>query len=76
MRKLLERFDRPVRCRRGHLFTTIWIPWVSVKAVRLGPRRFQHCPVGHHWTTVARLEPTDEPAAFEQARTVHDVHIP
>jgi hypothetical protein len=25
-----------VRCRKGHLFTTIWIPGASVKAVRFG----------------------------------------
>jgi hypothetical protein len=25
-----------VRCRRGHLFTAIWIPGISFKAVRLG----------------------------------------
>ncbi len=25
-----------VRCRQGHLFTTIWIPGASLKAVRLG----------------------------------------
>jgi hypothetical protein len=41
-----------VRCRRGHLFTTIWIPGGSLKAVRLGPWRFQRCPVGPHWSLV------------------------
>jgi hypothetical protein len=25
-----------VRCRQGHLFTTIWIPGASLKAIRLG----------------------------------------
>ena len=25
-----------VRCRRGHLFTTVWIPGASVKSLRLG----------------------------------------
>src|SRR5512142_2152102 len=34
-----------VRCRHGHLFTTIWIPGVSAKALRLGLWRFQRCPV-------------------------------
>jgi len=37
-----------VRCRRGHLFTTIWLPGVSLKAARLGWWRFQRCPVGNH----------------------------
>jgi hypothetical protein len=41
-----------VRCREGHLFTTIWIPGVSVKALRLGRWRYQRCPVGNHWSLV------------------------
>ena len=41
-----------VRCRQGHLFTTLWVPGVSFKAVRLGWWRLQRCPVGHHWTIV------------------------
>src|SRR6478735_9730948 len=39
-----------VRCRAGHLFTTIWIPGASLKSLRLGWWRFQRCPVGRHWT--------------------------
>ncbi|MGA2454136.1 MAG: hypothetical protein ABSG93_11510 [Solirubrobacteraceae bacterium] len=72
-----ERFDRPVRCHDGHLFTTIWIPWLSLKAIRLGGRRFQRCPVGHHWATVVRLDRASAaPADLETAAAVHDVHIP
>lgn len=41
-----------VRCREGHLFTTIWIPAASLKSVRLGWWRFQRCPVGGHWSFV------------------------
>src|SRR5487761_2055490 len=41
-----------VRCRQGHLFSTIWLPGASVKALRLGPFRFQHCPGVQHWTFV------------------------
>jgi hypothetical protein len=41
-----------VRCRQGHLFSTIWIPAVSLKSLRLGPWRYQRCPVGHHWSLV------------------------
>src|SRR5215475_14255946 len=37
--------DVIVRCREGHLFTTIWIPFMSVKAIRFGPVRYQYCPV-------------------------------
>jgi hypothetical protein len=39
-----------VRCRAGHLYTTIWIPGVSLKSVRLAWWRFQRCPVGNHWS--------------------------
>jgi hypothetical protein len=74
---MLKRFDRPVRCRSGHLFTTIWIPLVSLKAIRLGGRRFQHCPVGHHWTTVVSLDETSAgPADLEAAAALHDIRIP
>ncbi|MHB1930175.1 MAG: hypothetical protein ACYDEN_02210 [Acidimicrobiales bacterium] len=48
-----------VRCRHRHLFTTMWIPGASFKAVRLGSSRFQHCPVGQHWTTVRPVDPTE-----------------
>jgi hypothetical protein len=41
-----------VRCRKGHLFRTLWIPSVSVKALRLGWLRIQRCPVGRHWSIV------------------------
>jgi len=52
-----------VRCRSGHLFTTLWIPFGSLKAVRLGPLRFQYCPVGRHWTLVTRVDPAELTAA-------------
>lgn len=69
--------DIVVRCRQGHLFTTTWLPGVSFKAVRLGPNRFQHCPVGHHWSLVtpvpeADLSEEDRRAAAEH----HDTRIP
>ena len=66
-----------VRCRRGHLFTTIWIPGASLKAVRLGASRWQHCPVGDHWsvvTPVREAELTDEERAI--AARHRDVRIP
>ena len=48
-----------VRCREGHLFTTVWIPGASIKALRLGPVRLQRCPVGHNWTWVAPVNDAD-----------------
>ena len=80
---LARRLGRPaganvvVRCSQGHLFTTIWLPGASLKAVRLGRRRLQRCPVGHHWALVTPV-PTDQLSAEEvtEARLHHDVHIP
>ncbi len=66
-----------VRCRQGHLFTTIWIPGGSLKALRLGRRRFQHCPVGHHWsvvTPVAEAELSD--GQLRDAQAHRDIRIP
>jgi len=69
--------DVVVRCRRGHLFTTLWIPGASVKAIRLGWARVQRCPVGHHWTIVTPVRDADL-GEDERARAaaVHDVRIP
>jgi hypothetical protein len=66
-----------VRCRRGHLFTTIWIPGGSLKAIRLGWVRIQRCPVGGHWdlvTPVRLSELTDEER--QSAAQDHDLRIP
>lgn len=75
---MFQRFDTPVRCSAGHLYTTIWIWGGSLKSVRLGGERYQYCPVGHHWATVTRLN-WDGTATAEQlaeAARVHDVRIP
>jgi hypothetical protein len=79
---LVMRGQRPgrdviVRCREGHLFTTIWIPVASVKSLRLGLWRFQRCPVGGHWsfvTPVKMSELSDEERAA--ALEVRDLPIP
>jgi hypothetical protein len=69
--------DLVVRCRNGHLFTTIWIPAASVKSLRLGWWRLQRCPVGHHWTIVTpikevELSDDERRAAGEH----HDIRVP
>ena len=66
-----------VRCRPGHLFTTIWIPGASLKSVRLGWWRFQRCPVGRHWTLVtpARESELGE-SDLAAAHQVHDARVP
>jgi hypothetical protein len=48
-----------VRCRRGHLFTTLWLPGVSVTSLRLGWWRLQRCPVGGHWSLVTPVRRSD-----------------
>jgi hypothetical protein len=74
---MFERFDRVVRCSKGHLFTTIWIPLGSFKAVRLGSRRYQRCPVGHHWAMVRPVDPSElDSAQLAAAQAVHDIRIP
>ena len=47
-----------VRCRKDHLFTTIWLPGFSLKALRLGWWRVQYCPVGRHWSLVTPVDRT------------------
>ncbi|MGD0386176.1 MAG: hypothetical protein ABSB73_08580 [Solirubrobacteraceae bacterium] len=74
---MFERFERPVRCSAGHLFTTIWMPLASLKAVRLGNRRYQRCPVGHHWATVVPLDRDSASAEdLAAAAAVHDIRVP
>jgi hypothetical protein len=66
-----------VRCRQGHLFTTIWLPGASLKALRFGWWRFQRCPVGPHWTLVRPVRESrlneDE---LRAARETRDIRIP
>jgi hypothetical protein len=67
----------PVRCRDGHVFTTIWVPGVSLKSVRLGWRRLQWCPVGGHWSLVTPLRDVDLTVEErESASEHHDARIP
>jgi hypothetical protein len=66
-----------VRCRQGHLFTTIWIPGVSLKSIRLGWWRVQRCPVGPHWSVVAPVREADlTPDESRAAHERRDARIP
>jgi hypothetical protein len=69
--------DVVVRCSKGHLFTTMWVAGASFKAVRLGAKRYQHCPIGHHWSVVTPI-PIDQLSEAEriEAARVHDIRIP
>jgi hypothetical protein len=66
-----------VRCREGHLFTTVWIPGASLKSVRLGWWRLQRCPVGNHWSIVAPVKEDDLTDAEKQIAAEHrDTRLP
>ena len=66
-----------VRCRAGHLFTTIWIPGASLKSLRLGWWRFQRCPVGGHWSLVTPVKQSELSKTEKRAAAkLRDVRIP
>jgi hypothetical protein len=66
-----------VRCRDGHLFTTLWVPGASLKAFRFAAWRLQRCPVGHHWSVVTPVRRSDL-GNREQRRAseMKDIRIP
>lgn len=73
----LLRAETIVRCRSGHLFTTLWVPGASLKAVRLGWWRYQRCPVGPHWALVTPARVADLTEAERQAAAAHhDSRLP
>jgi len=66
-----------VRCNRGHLFTTVWIPGASVKSLRLGPWRVQRCPVGHHWALVRPARASElSDGERDEAQSRRDTFLP
>jgi hypothetical protein len=66
-----------VRCRSGHLFTTLWIPAVSIKSLKLGIWRYQRCPAGHHWSLVTPVDPaTLSDGQRREAGEHRDVPLP
>ena len=69
--------DTIVRCSHGHLFTTKWIVGSSVKAVRLGYKRDQRCPVCQKWRIVVPVR--DDELSDEDRRVAaqhHDTNLP
>jgi hypothetical protein len=69
--------DTVVRCRQGHLFTTVWIPGASLKALRFGYWRLQWCPVGRHVTLVRLVKEADLTEDERSlARAHHDIPLP
>jgi hypothetical protein len=69
--------DTVVRCRQGHLFTTVWIPGASVKSLRLGFWRVQWCPVGRHVDVVRPVKEAELTADGRSfAMSHHDIPLP
>jgi hypothetical protein len=69
--------DVVVRCGRGHLFTTIWVPGASLKSLRLDWWRVQCCPVGGHWSLVSPVRRADLTVDEQRAAAANrDVRIP
>ena len=66
-----------VRCRQGHVFSTIWIPGVKLKSLDLVVARVQRCPVGKHWSLVVPVRDSELTEGERQfAKEHHDVPIP
>jgi hypothetical protein len=66
-----------VRCRQGHVFRTLWIPGIKLKAIDLGIARIQHCPVGRHWSLVVPIRDRDLTTSERLAAAkYHDIRIP
>ncbi|HVB06366.1 MAG TPA: hypothetical protein VNF07_09020 [Acidimicrobiales bacterium] len=66
-----------VRCRRGHLFTTVWFPGATVKSLDLVIARLQRCPVGGHLSLVTPVRERElSDAERTAAHAVHDLRLP
>ena len=70
------RFEPVVECRQGHRYRSIWVPGGSLKAVRWFNRRWQYCPVGHHWSWTRRVDADRlSPDELNAANAVHDLRV-
>lgn len=60
------RYWRVMRCSAGHLFETPFLPFGSLKAIRMPTGRVQRCPVCHRMRRV-ELMFTDALSPSERA---------
>jgi hypothetical protein len=61
-----------VKCRRGGVFQTVWIPLVSLNAVRMGQdTRWQRCPVHSRWEIVEKVDPRELSRAEREEAAAH-----
>lgn len=76
-RGIQQGMTRIARCSAGHLFTSTVVPGASLRALRLGSSRYQHCPVGNHMALVSWVDPsTLTPEQRTAAEAVRDSRIP
>ena len=64
-----------VRCRQGHLFTTLWVPGVKLQSIDLLVARVQRCPVGHHWSLVVPVRDRDLTEDERQFAAAHRARL-
>lgn len=66
-----------VRCQKGHLYTTIWIPGVKLKGLEFGFARYQRCPVGNHWGLALPVKEDQLSEEERQEAASHkDIRVP
>jgi hypothetical protein len=71
-----DRFDPVVQCGQGHRYRSIWVPGGSLKGLRWFGRRYQWCPVGHHWSWTRRVDAARLSAdELSSANAVHDLRV-
>jgi len=56
-----------VKCSGGGYYETIWVPLVSLKAIRLGAKRFQRCPIHRKWEMTQRVRDDELTPQIRQA---------
>ena len=62
-----------VRCSGGAYYETKWVPFTSFKAIRLGTKRFQRCPVHDKWEVTTLVPQRDlTPEIRQQAAAYRD----
>jgi len=65
-----------VQCSGGAYYESKWVPLASFKAIRLGAKRLQRCPVHRKWEMTVRV-PDDEitPVIRERAAQHRDSRL-
>lgn len=66
----------PVICSEGHVYGSVWVPLASLKAIRLGNRRLQRCPICGRFRMTRRVPPEEQtPEVLAAAEQRHDTRL-